>query len=133
MKEHVYCNNKIIEYDDGTFLSTKIVGGEVHSKTCKTLDGAKAFIRGETYPHKPKFTRLTNLHEKDMYAVENLVDRTGKKAFCVLTEYGIFIVYDTQWESFVKAPKDFNAKNVVSYKGFNDLKKWDRYSKTQIS
>lgn len=132
MKEHVYHNNKIIEYDDGTFLSTKIVGGEVQSKTCKTLDGAKAFIRGERYPSKPKFTRLTNLHEKDLYSVENLVDKAGKKAFCVLTEYGIFIVYEVQWKAFVEANNDFNSKSVAAYKAFEDLGKWTQYSKRQI-
>lgn len=129
MKEHVYYNNKIVEYDDGRFLSTKIIGEEVQSKTCKSLDAAKAFIHG---PSKPKFTRLTNLHEKDLYAVENLVDRTGKKAFTVLTKYGIFIVYETRWKAFVEANNDFNSKSVTAYKAFEDLTKWTQYSKRQI-
>lgn len=129
MKEHIYYNNKIIEYDDGRFLSTKIVGGEVQSKACKSLDAAKAFIHE---PRKPKFTRLTNLHDKDLYAVENLIDKTGKKAFCVLTEYGIFIVYETQWKAFVEANNDFNSKSVAAYKAFEDLTKWTQYSKRQI-
>lgn len=132
MKEHIYHNNKIIEYDDGTFLSTKNVGGEVQSKSCKTLDGAKAFIHGKTCPRGPKFTRLTNLHEKDLYAVENLIDKAGKNAFCVLTEYGIFIVYEAQWEAFVKANKDFNSKSAIVYRAFDDLGKWSQYSKRQI-
>lgn len=129
MKEHVYHNNKIIEYEDGRFLSTKIIGGEVQSKTCKSLDAAKAFIHESS---KPKFTRLTNLHEKDLYAVENLIDKAGKKAFCVLTEYGIFIVYETQWKAFVEANNDFNSKRVAAYKAFEDLTKWTQYSKRQI-
>ena len=136
VKEHVYRNNIILEHKDGTFTATKFYrnnpDNDVLTKDCKSLAEAKAFICGETYPRRPKFTRESTLHNKDGYAIETLRDK-GKRAYCVLTEYGIFIVYDTQWESFVKAPKDFNAKSVVSYKGFNDLKKWDRYSKTQIS
>ena len=43
-KEHVYYGNKIIEYPDGTFLSTKYVNGEVQSNVCKTLGAAKQYI-----------------------------------------------------------------------------------------
>lgn len=83
-------------------------------------------------PRKPKFTRHTNLYEKDLYAVENLIDNAGEKAFCVLTEYGIFIVYETQWKAFVEADNDFNSKSAVAYKAFEDLGKWSQYSKRQI-
>lgn len=136
VKEHVFHGNKILEYPDGTFTATKFLSNnpdnDIISKDCKSLPEAKAFIRGERYPCKPKFTRLTNLHEKDLYAVENLVDTTGEKAFCVLTEYGIFIVYEVQWKAFVEANNDFNSKSATAYKAFDDLAKWSQYSKKQI-
>jgi hypothetical protein len=43
-KEHVFLENKILEYPDGTFLSTKLVHGEIQSKQCATLSQAKSFI-----------------------------------------------------------------------------------------
>lgn len=136
VKEHVFHGNKILEYPNGTFTATKFPSdnpdNDIISKDCKSLPEAKAFIRGEQHPREPKFTRLTSLHEKDLYAVENLVDRTGKKAFCVLTEYGIFIVYEVQWKAFVEANNDFNSKSAAAYKAFEDLAKWSQYSKKQI-
>lgn len=45
VKEHVFRGNKILEYPDGTFLSTKIVHGEVESKQCATLKQAQSFIK----------------------------------------------------------------------------------------
>ena len=43
IKEYVFLGNKILEY--GTFLSTKIVHGEVESKQCSTLKQAQSFIQ----------------------------------------------------------------------------------------
>lgn len=45
IKEYVFLGNKILEYPDGTFLSTKIVHGEVESKQCSTLKQAQSFIQ----------------------------------------------------------------------------------------
>ena len=82
--------------------------------------------------NKKKFTRLSQLYNKSKYAVEDLKDQKGQKAFCVLTRFGIFIVYESRWESFVEANEDFKSKNATAYKGFDVLKKWTRYSKKQI-
>lgn len=49
-KEHIYKGNKILEYEDGSFLATKIVEGEVDSKTVKSLKQAKAFIDEDSEP-----------------------------------------------------------------------------------
>lgn len=54
-KEIIYNGNKIIAYSDGTFLSTKLVGGEVATKDCRSLDEAKAFIR------KPASTKTVSV------------------------------------------------------------------------
>ena len=81
---------------------------------------------------RKKFKRLSQLYQKDRYAVENLQDTKGQKAFCVLTAYGIFIVYESRWESFLLAQEDFNSKSNVSHKAFDQLERFSRYSKAQI-
>ena len=48
VKEHIFHGNKILEYSDGTFLSTKIVHGEVESKQCDTFKQAQFFIQKHT-------------------------------------------------------------------------------------
>lgn len=45
---HIYKGNMIFEYEDGSFLATKDVNGEVDSKTVKTLKQAKAYIDEDT-------------------------------------------------------------------------------------
>lgn len=43
-KEHIYRGNKIIEYPDGTFLTTKTKGGDIQSRYCSSLEEARHFI-----------------------------------------------------------------------------------------
>ena len=49
-KEHIYKGNKILEYEDGSFLATKYANGEVDSKTVRSLKQAKAFIDKDSEP-----------------------------------------------------------------------------------
>lgn len=42
--EHIYMENKIFEYADGSFLSTKIEDGEPVCEICTSLEAAKRFI-----------------------------------------------------------------------------------------
>ena len=45
MKEHIYRDNLIIEYPDGTFIATAVDDeGDPIEKSCKSLDKAKAWI-----------------------------------------------------------------------------------------
>lgn len=47
-KEHVYNENLIIEYPDGTFLATYLANpdNDIQTKTTHSLEEAKAFIDG---------------------------------------------------------------------------------------
>lgn len=45
IKEYIYKDNLIIEYEDGTFLATKETFDlDIIAKECKSLDDAKKFI-----------------------------------------------------------------------------------------
>lgn len=61
IKEHIYYRNKILEFPDGSFLSTKMVGGEIQEKACFSMSEAKAFIRKPRKQKTRRFTQLVSL------------------------------------------------------------------------
>lgn len=60
-KEHIYYGNKILEFPDGSFLSTKMVDGEIQEKTCFSISEAKAFIRKPRKQKTKRFTQFVSL------------------------------------------------------------------------
>ena len=60
-KEHIYYGNKILECHDGSFLSTKMVDGEIQEKTCFSMSEAKAFIRKPRKQKTKRFTQFVSL------------------------------------------------------------------------
>lgn len=59
-KEHIYKGNKILEYEDGSFLATKYANGEVDSKTVKSLKQAKAFIDKDSEKDQDELEHIYN-------------------------------------------------------------------------
>ena len=60
-KEHIYYGNKILEFPDGSFLSTKMVDGEIQEKACFSMNEAKAFIRKPRKQKTKRFNQLVSL------------------------------------------------------------------------
>lgn len=70
ISEYNYCDSKIIEYSDRTFLATKLVDGDIVTKECSSLLQAKNFI----FPKKPLKLYEMNLKFVEHYSGRVLVE-----------------------------------------------------------